>query len=651
MSAPVPDAASEGGNTGSAGATSLSWNHTVGASIANSAIVVTGQLSNASGSDISNVQWDAAGTPVGFTKFGSVIDSAGFAHTAQWLLKSPASGTKQVKITAAASAQISGGAASFSNVDQTTPWNPAGPQTNIGSTSPQPSLVVTSGVNELAIASVADDENTTNDALTVSASSGTTTTINNDSIGVGLLSGRGDYAPGASSVTFTYAGAHAGDTTWAVIGGSLRGVASGGGIQLTRFKPGRHRPGKRGPVLDARRNAAFASGVASTPVSSSGTSPTENARSLAVTSGAPDESIQPITKTAGSPDESIASATNTRTSPDENTQAIVATAASSDESLGRIAGTRTSPDENLANATASRVAPYEWLLRVAGSVVDAWESLGGIRTSVTSPDESLRAVTAATSAPDESLQRVAGARVSPDENLGVNATPVSQSQTSPWESLGAVRKTAAAPSESLGRVQQAIASSFAWIAQVRRALQSAWENWTAGPTLPSLPPLPPSTRASAGSVTSAAVAASVATIAVSQSVARTATAKAVHTNAIPLDSQGIPMDVNVITFTQYETGPVTIKITDADGVAVDLSGLTVPKINVAAPNGTLIVDHAVATGLTTQGAFVWNRQAAEVAKPGTYKLQLEGLQGANRVELPTGGILVTILPALAAPAP
>lgn len=130
MSIPIPDARTEGGKTASG--TSLAWNHTIGSGLSNVALLVEGQVSNAGKTDLTGVQWDAAGAPVSLTEKGVIADSAGFAHASIWYLLNPAVvGTRQVKLSAATS-QMSGGSSSYSNVDQTTPFNAASPQTATG---------------------------------------------------------------------------------------------------------------------------------------------------------------------------------------------------------------------------------------------------------------------------------------------------------------------------------------------------------------------------------------------------------------------------------------------------------------------------------------------------------------------------------------
>jgi hypothetical protein len=235
MSPPIVDVRTEGGNSGSAGATSLAWNHTVG-TLTNGALVGLGGLAGASNPTISTYQWDAAGTPINLTILGKVSDSLLVAEVEIWLLKAPSSGTKQVKITPSTSCQIVGGSASYSNVNQTNPWNAASPQSATGAPAagvPQPSVTITSNSNELAIGVCIDDEQANDDILVIG---GGQTSICNDHLGAGQIAVAGSDKAGASpNVSISYTGV-TNTYTWAIIGGSLVGISGGFGTPLPLTK-------------------------------------------------------------------------------------------------------------------------------------------------------------------------------------------------------------------------------------------------------------------------------------------------------------------------------------------------------------------------------------------------------------------------------
>lgn len=219
MSAPVPDVRQDGSATGSAGATSLSWTHALSAGLTNSALVGLASLAGSGPPTLTSLQWDATGTPVSMTAEAAVSDGFTGRACVSYLL-APASGTKTVKVTPSASCQIIGGSASYSNVDQTTPWNAASPQSATG-TGGTTSLTVTSGTNELAIGMICDDEQTTQDTLVITAGQ---TKIHNDTIsGTGQSASAGSDQAGSATVTHSYTGVGSA-SDWVIVAASLRGV-------------------------------------------------------------------------------------------------------------------------------------------------------------------------------------------------------------------------------------------------------------------------------------------------------------------------------------------------------------------------------------------------------------------------------------------
>lgn len=213
------DVRTDGGKT--SGATSLAWNATVGAGLTNPVLTGCGTTGSSTAKQISTFQWDAAGTPVALTLFGRKQETANNNCIAEvWLLKNPASGTKQVKITPSASCEITGGSASYQWVNQTNPWNAAGPQSTEGLSGTTFTLTVTSATHEMAIACGVENGGSTLTALQ--------TSIHNDNIGAGQHAGASEDAAGAATVAMGWTGRTSGNP-WAEVGGSLVFDGGGGG--------------------------------------------------------------------------------------------------------------------------------------------------------------------------------------------------------------------------------------------------------------------------------------------------------------------------------------------------------------------------------------------------------------------------------------
>jgi hypothetical protein len=98
-------------------------------------LVDSNQSGNTATSHTTAVQWDTTGTPVSLTKKGTRDSSSGFSRADLWYLLAPATGTKQITITNVNSPALQAGAASYTGVDQTTPFNAASPQTATGDAS------------------------------------------------------------------------------------------------------------------------------------------------------------------------------------------------------------------------------------------------------------------------------------------------------------------------------------------------------------------------------------------------------------------------------------------------------------------------------------------------------------------------------------
>lgn len=148
-----------------------------------------------------------------------------------------------------------------------------------------------------------------------------------------------------------------------------------------------------------------------------------------------------------------------------------------------------------------------------------------------------------------------------------------------------------------------------------------------------------------------AICTDVTSIAVCNDVTSIVITTAVTSLAILLDADGAPMATNSWEFTQGETGPLTAVIEGSDGTPENLATATSVKFNLRAVNGRIVVKRGATSGLTSGGQFTYTRQAADVAKPGNYIAQLEVVRAdGTKAEMPTGGIAVTILPAVIDPA-
>lgn len=211
--APIIDSRQSG--TSSAGASTLSWSHTVGS---NSEPILLVEGGNASGSGfvISGVEWDFGGTPVALTNKGHQSDGGSNAWADIWYRLAPEQGTKTIKITYTGTTSCTSGSSSYLGVDQTTPFNAASPQgaNGTGSTA---SVNVTSDDEELVVDAMVDNLLGADPTLVVGAGQ---TTIHNIVVS-GNVGGASSDEAGAASVTMEWTGLQAADT-WGIVGVSIR---------------------------------------------------------------------------------------------------------------------------------------------------------------------------------------------------------------------------------------------------------------------------------------------------------------------------------------------------------------------------------------------------------------------------------------------
>lgn len=103
-----------------------------------------------------------------------------------------------------------------------------------------------------------------------------------------------------------------------------------------------------------------------------------------------------------------------------------------------------------------------------------------------------------------------------------------------------------------------------------------------------------------------------------------------------------------LIFSRTETGPVTLKLTGADGTPEDLSTAASATLTVATLSGTKIVNAVALTSLTSAGTGVWTRQSSETATAGDYWAQVKVVRADSSIgqypnSQPQPGFPVTIL--------
>lgn len=204
--------------TNSAGATSIGWSHTVGAS-ANFLIVgcTTGAFPVKS---VSSVTFGAAN--LSNTVNGSAAtknDTSGPSCNANlWYLTGPTPSTATITVTPSGSCELTGGSESWIGVDQTSTFNAASPQTAALGAGVNPTLTVTSAVGEQVVDCVVFNESGTVGAITAGSGQTAYYALNN---GANTSAGAGSDEAGAASVVTDWSVA-----TTAAIGDSAQVAVS-----------------------------------------------------------------------------------------------------------------------------------------------------------------------------------------------------------------------------------------------------------------------------------------------------------------------------------------------------------------------------------------------------------------------------------------
>ena len=194
--------------TKGAGVNSISWTHTVSASLSNSILTVQATTAKNPINSISTVAWN--GSTTGWSKTVNSVaatqsDSDGglLALAEFWYLLAPAAGTFTVLVTPTAGAtEMTGGSASFSGVAQSSTFNAASPQKNARTGSINPTTTVTSATGEMCIDSVCLELVNIPTAVVGAGQ----TQITNQNNGNFTSMGLGSYEAGAATVVMDWTG-------------------------------------------------------------------------------------------------------------------------------------------------------------------------------------------------------------------------------------------------------------------------------------------------------------------------------------------------------------------------------------------------------------------------------------------------------------
>lgn len=146
------DLRSAGAN--SAGASTISWTHTVGSGLSGGLLQVGTQTGAGAVVAISSVVWDNGGANTALSKTvngvaATQIDGGNQVEGGWWWLASPASGAKTILVTAASSCELSAGSESVSGAAGT--FNAASPQKAQFASNVNPSTTVTTASGEWVI--------------------------------------------------------------------------------------------------------------------------------------------------------------------------------------------------------------------------------------------------------------------------------------------------------------------------------------------------------------------------------------------------------------------------------------------------------------------------------------------------------------------
>lgn len=200
---PVIDSRNAGAK--SAGATSISWTHTVGAGLSGGLLQVGAMTGAAVAVSLSSVVWDSGGanTPLSATVNGvatETTDTSANIKASWWWLAAPASGAKTILVTAASSCELAAGSSSWSACSGT--FNAASPQIALKALNTNPTTTVTSAVGEQVIDVIGVN---LGGAVTAVVGAGQTQIFNQNN-GAATSIGAGSDEVGAATVTMDWTG-------------------------------------------------------------------------------------------------------------------------------------------------------------------------------------------------------------------------------------------------------------------------------------------------------------------------------------------------------------------------------------------------------------------------------------------------------------
>lgn len=136
------------------GATTATWTHALGAALSNGFLIVDGAQD--AGANSTSVVWDFGGVAQALTRKGTV--TTGSCRAEIWGVANPApSGSKSIQVAWSGAHDGCFASASYSGVDQVTPYNAASPQTNTAASGTSIALAVTTTSGEMAITAMVQD--------------------------------------------------------------------------------------------------------------------------------------------------------------------------------------------------------------------------------------------------------------------------------------------------------------------------------------------------------------------------------------------------------------------------------------------------------------------------------------------------------------
>jgi hypothetical protein len=204
---------------------SLSWSHTTTASHSNLALVVGVTLYGDTTHTVSSVTYDTGGSTQNLTNIGSIncptAAGLGGCHLELWYLVAPHTGTKTITVTPSAATHIEAGAATYYNVDQSTPLGSTATNSGTqGGSTGTTSTSVTTSIGQVVIDALGNDNGGASSGTV--AGSGQVQTWSNAASGANYNGGSYKSATGTST-TMSW---NVQSTDWATIAVPLNPVVN-----------------------------------------------------------------------------------------------------------------------------------------------------------------------------------------------------------------------------------------------------------------------------------------------------------------------------------------------------------------------------------------------------------------------------------------